>query len=41
MLIVFAISKALTAQPSQYLNPVYPSEAETASLLIVNLLIVQ
>lgn len=41
MLIVFAISKALTARLSQYLNPVYPSEAETASSLIVNLLIVQ
>lgn len=41
MLIVFAISKALTAWPSQYLNPVYPSEAETAILLIVNLLIVR
>lgn len=41
MLIVFAFSKALTARPSQYLNPVHPSEAGTASLLIVNLLIVQ
>lgn len=41
MLIVFAFSKALTARPSQYLNPVYPSDAGTASLLIVNLLIVR
>lgn len=40
MLIVFAIPKALTAQPSQYFNPFYPSEAETESLLIVNLVIV-
>lgn len=40
MLIVFAISKALTARLFQYLNPVYPSDAQTVSLLIVNLLIV-
>ena len=41
MLIVFSISTALTVRPSLYLNPVYPSEAETASSLIVNLLIVR
>lgn len=40
MLIVFAISTALTAPPSQYLNPVYPSEAEAARSLKLTLLIV-